>query len=215
MERRSFELNRNEETTRNSYNAHATEWIKKHGNATVWLTELEKLSGKLRGKRLIADFGCGCGRDARLLTNRRCQYVGIDVSVGMLKQARRHASFHNASYVGGNISRLGFQNESFDGFLASCSLYHIPRERLPVALCEIRRVVKPGSPGFIVMREGRGSTMFRHSPGDQRFHAYYQLTEFKNILEKDGFTVNEAYRDTRHFRPPQDTTVWLCYFVTV
>lgn len=215
MERRSFELNRNEEITRDSYDALAAEWIRKRGNATVWVTELEKLSGKLQGKRLIADFGSGSGRDTRLLTNRRCQYIGVDVSIEMLKQAKRYASFHSAVYIAGNITHLCFLPESFDGFLASCSLYHIPRDRLPGALREIRRVIKPGGPGFIVMREGRGAAMVRLSPNDQRLHVYYQLPEFKKILEKEGFTVNEAYRDTRHFRPPQDATVWLCYLVSV
>src|ERR1700731_764955 len=62
--------------------------------AATWFDDpvMEPLLGRfyrlLEVPRTVLDAGCGPGRDVLALNNRGCDVVGIDLSLGMVAQAR-------------------------------------------------------------------------------------------------------------------------------
>jgi SAM-dependent methyltransferase len=90
----------------------------------------------------VLDAGCGHGRDAAWLAARGCRVVGLDVAAAQLANARTRAPA--AALVRGDLRRLPLADGTFDGALAMASLLHLPRESLPGALADLRRVLRPG-----------------------------------------------------------------------
>jgi ubiquinone/menaquinone biosynthesis C-methylase UbiE len=116
----------------------------------------------------VLDAGVGTGF-AALAAARRVgpagAVVGLDVSAGMLVQARAaidDARLTNVDLARGDACDLRqFADASFDAVICSAALLYMPVER---ALGEWLRVLKPdGSIGFSTMKEGfpRAGQLFR------------------------------------------------------
>lgn len=104
---------------------------------------IQKLTELLRigGDSLILDMGCGTGNYASALRHVAKCVAGIDISTGMLKSARaKHSSLR---LVSGDVTRLPFGSQVFDGAFAVQVLHHI-RDRGRF-LREAHRVLKRGA----------------------------------------------------------------------
>jgi ubiquinone/menaquinone biosynthesis C-methylase UbiE len=105
------------------------------------------------------DLGCGGGRDTRLLTTKGKSVIAGDISMAMLRAARRQTDFDSlraATYIRLNMLELPFQDDQFGGIWASGSLLHLPSADLPQALSEIWRTLAPGGVTALSMRSGTG-----------------------------------------------------------
>ncbi|MDO4244417.1 MAG: methyltransferase domain-containing protein [Deinococcus sp.] len=96
----------------------------------------------LTGNEALLDLGCGPGVFlARLQqAGHRGRLVGLDLSEGMLTQARMQAP--GVEFVQGDAEALPFDEASFDVVTARHMLYHVPD--IDVALREAWRVLRPG-----------------------------------------------------------------------
>ena len=83
------------------------------------------------------DFGCGVGRLTRAMGEMCQKATGLDISPGMLAEARRHAQ-SNVSYV----SELG--DETFDWLNSIIVFQHIPPKRGYRLLDDLLARVNPG-----------------------------------------------------------------------
>jgi ubiquinone/menaquinone biosynthesis C-methylase UbiE len=89
---------------------------------------------------LWLELGCGTGWVHEVLRGQgsRRQLIGLDISRGMLRHARRK----QMRVLCGDAVQLPFADQSFDGVLAKGVLHHIPA--MAAAVAEIARVLKPG-----------------------------------------------------------------------
>lgn len=83
------------------------------------------------------DFGCGVGRLTRAMGEMCKKVTGLDISPGMLAEARRHASA-NVNYV----SALG--DETFDWLNSIIVFQHIPPKRGYQLMDDLLARVNPG-----------------------------------------------------------------------
>lgn len=130
----------------NSYNTKALQWADRmrNGNNTAhdYLEKpaMYKLLPDLKGRSVLC-LGCGTGEECNTFMTRGAATVtGIDISAGMLKEARKaypRIEFHKM-----DMSRLLFPDNSFDFAYSSLAL-HYQKDWLP-CLKEIYRVLKPG-----------------------------------------------------------------------
>lgn len=91
------------------------------------------------------DVGCGEGLGTRVLAGRFTRAVGVDISVNMIRRARRHADragLSNAEYIEADVRGLPFPNDSFD-LVTSTSLVYSLSDAVG-ALREMARVCRPG-----------------------------------------------------------------------
>ena len=97
----------------------------------------------------VLDLGCGAGREALVLTRRGYQLVGVDISLGMITQARRQADaagLEIAFIWMQDPLRLPVPSSAFDCVLGLAQLLaQVPGRLARVALLrEIERVMAPG-----------------------------------------------------------------------
>ncbi|WP_051027678.1 class I SAM-dependent methyltransferase [Nocardia higoensis] len=90
----------------------------------------------------VADLGCGEGRISAYLAHAGLDVSGIDLSPRMIAQAR--AAHPGLRFEVGSLERTGLPSGTLAGLLAWYSLIHLPPERIPGALAEFARVLRPG-----------------------------------------------------------------------
>ena len=113
------------------------------------------------GQRILE---VGCGPGSLWTANRSRLPAGVrlvlaDLSGGMVAQARRQLTGPDHSpgapvftYAVADAQRLPFPDQAFNLVIANHMLYHVPA--IPMALQELRRVMKPGA-RFFAATNGR------------------------------------------------------------
>jgi ubiquinone/menaquinone biosynthesis C-methylase UbiE len=119
-------------------------------NIVMWLKLIVKLSGPLKGKRLL-DLGCGTGRFSLPLASRlRLNVAGLDSSANMLARAKEKDSNSVVKWVLADASGLPYPDSLFDIVFMSHLLHHVDSP-LKV-LKECGRVLVPS--GVVIIRYG-------------------------------------------------------------
>jgi ubiquinone/menaquinone biosynthesis C-methylase UbiE len=113
------------------------------------------------------DVGTGTGAGARAIASRlpEAKIVGVDVSPGMLREARRLSP--ELSFVEGDAADLPFDAESFD---------LVTNANMIPFLDEVARVLKPG-----------GWTLYAYSSGPET-PIWVEPAVLRRELERRGFT---------------------------
>jgi SAM-dependent methyltransferase len=112
-----------------------------------WLIEKAGAAGP------ICDMGCGPGQIARYLRDRGAEACGIDLSPAMVREARMlHPGIDFG--VGDMLDLRDVPEASFGGIAAFYSIVHLPAPRLPQALRELSRVLRPGGPLLLAFHVG-------------------------------------------------------------
>lgn len=129
-------------------------------NRYDWVVQIMGLgqAGRLRRKTIefariapgerVLDVGCGTG-DLTLLAKEHAgstaQVCGLDAAPEMIGVARHKAARQQAEvdFRVGVIEQLPYPDNSFDVVLSSLMMHHLPADLKPIALAEIRRVLRP------------------------------------------------------------------------
>ncbi|MDQ3703491.1 MAG: methyltransferase domain-containing protein [Chloroflexota bacterium] len=139
----------------------------------------------------LLEAGCGHGRDMAWLEAAGAAVVGIDLSAGMLAQARARAS---GSLIQADLRCLPLASGHFHGAWCSASLLHLPKVDAPSALAELRRSLVLGGALLLSLQEGTVEIWERGAYGDpdaERFFARYGPDEVEALLARAGFVVHE------------------------
>jgi len=102
---------------------------------------LDRFAAQVRDIGPACDMGCGPGHVARYLHEHGVQVCGIDLSPGMVEQARRLTP--GVAFRPGDMMALDAADEAWAGIAALYSIIHIPRDEMVRALGELRRVLRP------------------------------------------------------------------------
>ena len=100
---------------------------------------LEEFGRRVSPTGLVCDLGCGPGHLARFLRERGARVFGLDVSAGMLVEARRLNP--ELAFVRGTMESLGIGDATLAGVVAFYSLIHFDAAQLAAALAEMERVL--------------------------------------------------------------------------
>lgn len=144
----------------------------------------------------VLDLGSGSGRDLKRMQDLGLCAQGLDVSEGLARIARQYAPV-----IIGDMRCIPFAQNTFDGVLAAASLLHLPVNEVPVALSEIKRVLRPRGILAMVVKGGAGELK---DDAGRFFHLYDDKT-LDARLSQAGFTVTHRATDVDAAR---DTT-WL------
>ncbi|HEX2914813.1 MAG TPA: class I SAM-dependent methyltransferase [Chloroflexia bacterium] len=143
----------------------------------------------------LLDLGCGPGRDIRYFSRRGYRTIGMDLSSGLLEEARRRVK--SAGLVRADMRSLPFAPACFAGIWACASFLHIPKNQAPWALAEMGRVLVPGGGLFLAVKHGFNESWTEKSEQDTRFFfAYYQPGELQERVVAAGFEVNAMVEET-------------------
>ena len=155
------------------------------------------------------DIGTGTGNLAAQFLAQQVHMVGIDQSQAMLKQCKR--KFPSFETRLGNFLAIPYLDHSFDFVVSSYALHHLTDEQKPLALEEMRRVLKPHGRICIadLMFENRAERVSylaklaqagEQAILDQMEQAYYaDRSQLLDWLHKNGYVARaERIHDLVH-----------------
>jgi SAM-dependent methyltransferase len=150
---------------------------------------LFKHVGRLPVAALVADVGCGPGRDISMLRRRGLRVVGFDLSLGQLRAGGL------SSVAQADMRLLPVRSGSLDAVWCQAALLHISRPDVPTVLGEFGRVVRTGGSLFLNVAEGDGEgwEVAEHYGSDRkRWFTYHREPELTALVGAAGFVVDSV-----------------------
>ena len=153
----------------------------------------------LEGGGPVVDVGCGPGRITGHLAALGLDVSGIDLSPGMVAQARRRHP--QIDFRTGGLAALDLADGSVTGIVAWYSIIHTPPALLPEVFAELHRVIRPN--GLLLLAFQAGGFSVRHEQAyghDVNLEAHrHDPDQVTTQLADAGFRVT-----VRTERAPQD-----------
>ncbi|GAA0464327.1 class I SAM-dependent DNA methyltransferase [Actinoplanes campanulatus] len=112
-----------------------------------------------------ADVGCGPGHVTAFLHARGLDVFGVDLSPGMVEQAR--ANYPDLRFEVGSMTALDLPAESLAGVNAWFSTIHVPDRELPGVFAEFHRVLRPGAHLMLAFQAGDDDRHFTEAWGHE------------------------------------------------
>ncbi|MGW4206685.1 class I SAM-dependent methyltransferase [Lentzea sp. NPDC004789] len=118
----------------------------------------------------VGDLGCGTGRITQYLHELGLDAFGVDLSDGMLDEARR--LYPHLNFTQGDITNLDLEDNSLGGAVVWYSTVHMPAEEVPWR--EFHRVLKPGGHLLHAFKLGHLKNHMTHAYGhDVDLYVYW------------------------------------------
>jgi SAM-dependent methyltransferase len=141
------------------------------------------------GRGPVCDLGCGPGQAARHLDAAGSDMFGLDLSPGMIAEARR--ANPGIPFCVGDMLALPLPDASLGGAVAFYAIVNLPKAALPTVFGEIARALKPG--GRLLMAFHAGGAVI--APGELwgksvtlDFH-FFDPAEIAAALDEAGFAI--------------------------
>lgn len=131
--------------------------------------------------KVMIDMGCGAGYGSNSLSRLAKSIRGVDLSDEAINHAKRHYNAPNLNYQIGDVTKLPFENDSFEAAISFEVIEHL--ERPEDLVVEAKRVVK--SDGFFIVSTPDKQTYSndRNSVNPYHVKEMYEA-EFREILER-------------------------------
>lgn len=152
---------------------------------------LNHFADELKGRGPICDLGCGPGHVARYLRDRGADVFGIDLSPGMIAQAR--SLNPEIIFREGNMLDLDLSGGTLAGIAAFYAIVNLPEESLPLAFQEMARVLQSGGVlllAFHIGDESIGENELWGHKISMDFRLFLP-SEIRPLLEQAGLMVEE------------------------
>jgi len=185
--------------TQTSYDRLAAEYSKRIGGELeqkpMEREMLARFAAEVPGR--ICDLGCGPGHVARYLHENGADTFGIDLSSGMVEQARLNNP--GIPFEQGDMRALTLDDDSLGGIVALYSIIHISREDVTAVLRELRRVLQPGGRLLVGFHKGT-EVLHRDEIWDQPVtldYFFFEPGEMVRYLKEAEFEIEQVVE-----RPP-------------
>lgn len=147
-------------STYDYYQQHAAQFFAETAEVDMHELHMQFLA-RIPAGGYILDAGCGSGRDAKAFMQLGYQVSAFDASPVLADLA--------SNYLGQPVQVLRFSQFSevqvYDGIWACASLLHVPQIKMPQALVNLWRGLKPGGTFYCSFKLGRGE----REQGGRRF----------------------------------------------
>ncbi len=167
---------------------------------------LNDFANRMNGLGQVIELGCGCGHIARYLHNKGVSpIIGVDISKGMIVEAKRRNADIDVAYEVGDMMDLKYADDAFIGVVAFYAIVHFTYDELQVVFSEVYRITKSGGNFlfcFHIGEEERRTDDLFNIPVDVTFY-FFIVERILEILKECGWDVFEVierypYEDKEH-----------------
>jgi len=116
---------------------------------------LARFAADIRGRGPVYDLGCGPGQTTAFLHGCGVDVRGLDLSPGLLAEARRRHP--GLEFESGDLLDLPLADSCLAGVVAFYAIVHLSPSGLRRALGEMWRVLRPGGRLLLAFHVGTGS----------------------------------------------------------
>ncbi len=181
--------------TRDGYDRTAADYAERFhhhlDDKPVELAVLSAFAGLINKgpNRQVVDVGCGTGATTDLLHSHGVDPVGIDLSPGMIAEARRLNPA--LAFRVGSMTSLDTADDSVGGVCAWYSIIHIPDSHLGDVFSEFRRVLTPGGLVLLAFQVGDEPLVLTEAFGHDVHLTYARRRpqDIRKMLADNGFDV--------------------------
>jgi ubiquinone/menaquinone biosynthesis C-methylase UbiE len=142
----------------------------------------------------VADIACGTGILADRIQRdlHPAQVYGVDMSEGMLNQARARST--HVKWLRGPAEQLPFDDGALDAVVTTSAFHFFDQ---PAALREFHRVLSPG--GLVAVSTLSARQSLLQGPATSRWKPAHHPppAEMRQLFEGAGFTVDAQHRVRR------------------
>ena len=183
-----------------------------------------RFAADVAGRGDACDMGCGPGQVARYLRDLGVSIFGLDLSPGMVQQARQFNP--DISFREGNMLSLDIPDGTLAGIAAFYAIVNLPKELLVSVFREMQRVLQPG--GLLLLafhcgnevlhRDelwGRAVSMdfFYFQPGEIQHDLEVAEFEIEEIIEREPYSPEVEHQSRRAYvfarKPASDRSEYL------
>ncbi|HWR42637.1 class I SAM-dependent methyltransferase [Sporomusa sp.] len=191
------------------YNHTAAEYAEKYlhelDNKPLDRYSLQVFANLVKDNGPVCDVGCGSGHIAGHLVKYGVNIFGIDLSAGMVNEARR--CFPAIDFQVANMFALPVSDNHLAGISAFYAIVHSEPAQIPLLVKEFHRSLKPG--GFVLLSFHIGPQeviRVNKQAGAEEVFTDYVFHNYEHIigcLEENGFELAESfirhpYRDVEY-----------------
>jgi SAM-dependent methyltransferase len=153
---------------------------------------LRRFAKATSGHGAVCDMGCGPGHVARFLHDAGEDVFGLDLSPGMIAQAR--ALNPDIEFRQGNLLELPLADSTLAGIAAFYAIVNLPAALHDQVFSEMMRVLTPG--GLLLLAFHVGGEIIRPAemwgqPVSMEFF-YFETAMIKQKLRAAGFAIEET-----------------------
>ncbi|HVE21496.1 MAG TPA: class I SAM-dependent methyltransferase [Acidocella sp.] len=133
----------------------------------------------------LFDFGCGCGRLARMFKGFKGNMIGCDIDARHVEWINKNFS-HMKAVLSYPNAALPFGDESFDGVISISVFSHMDERAQRFYLSELNRICRPGAYLFLTTHGARAL---------ERANAETRIFEMLSIDREALKTATRKIRD--------------------
>ena len=194
MDDKTLTTNQKKKGVIDDYDDIAREYTEEFFTNTQDEKYIDQFLESLEGLKVL-DVGCGNGRDCKYIFQQEFHVRGIDLSKNMLSIAQELVP--DVQFEIMDLTNITYPENSYDGIISNCSLFHVPVEELPKTLDSFSKVLKPNGKLLLILQEGLGETMIEepYRKGVYIYMNYFSVQQLENILAKHRFEIDNIWKE--------------------
>ena len=175
-------------TVKEGYNAIADRYLAERTRDSEDVRLLDDFMRRLTADARVLDAGCGAGIPISQRLSERFKVTGVDFSEAQIELAQKNVP--NAAFLCGDMTKLDFPENSFDGITSYYAIIHIPREEHQPLLANFHKMLKPG--GFALFCLGAEHLIDDFDDnflGARMYWSHYDTDTYLKMLNDCGFSI--------------------------
>ncbi len=150
--------------------------------------QLSRFESLLKGKKIL-DAGSGSGRDVEYFLEDGFDVVGIDISQGQIKEAKKRVP--KGKFLKQDFRETKFEDNFLDGIWCMEGFVHLPKTEIKKALKEFKRILKEDGIIYLSLKKGKGTKIIKQEiySNEPLPYYFYNQEEIKSLANDLDFKI--------------------------
>lgn len=134
----------------------------------------------------VLEIGCGNGRDGKEILNFTDDYLGMDISEGMIRLAKEISP--TAHFIVADVDFFDFP-ENIDIIFAFASLLHLDKDAIEKVLAKAHKSLMDDGIFYISLKEDLYHEKIKIDQFGERVFYFYEEKDIQELTTKTGYSI--------------------------